>query len=719
MPDPAPGLRLFRRAAVPFRRAWQWFRYLPRVIQAGLALVLVGGLAGGGYYLTTVLQRRATHKEAMSGWADYDTAARKTDLPGMKAGLDRVLAAQPGNPLATRRMAALEAQAADDDDPDLARILLNHHLREERVAEAAREAEKVLARHPKDWRSICVVAHHALQVKKDPKEAKDRLGQLPDPTDPQAHVDRGGLLYALRLYQFLGEDPKPIYTLIVRRLLPILPGGTAAAAPPSAKSQLIECYLAPFADPVNLPELAAQWAAASQLADRAVSEAAEAGDVPILVRLGGLGQPMLRALALIADRERMPPDRFAALAKEINDRTRKVWEVVRRKAPTRPESYHGLAQLALRADDPVTAREVLFEGLAACGDRVELLDLLLPVARRAGDPVEAAAVAWKAAAEAKTDPAKWCLAAHALRAAGRRDLAIDACVAAREIAPNYPTACRTEALLWLETGEPREAIGRLRLLGTEAARADPMVAWLFARALVENGQFGEAGERMDAQEARGHPAAAVAFLRGVFDAAPARDTADGPVTRARWVADRADRLLGRRLDDPIARRVMADALARQSELASPPWDDGVARRALLAYDGLPSADREDLAVVATVAHLRLKAIKADAGQALRAAAPLAEPANVPLLTPVQLEVLGAVLTANGRHKEAIPALERAVRSSGATAGCWAQLALAYHADRRPREARAALGQALNVPTRSSREQFEWNAAKQLIERETP
>jgi hypothetical protein len=195
--------------------------------------------------------------------------------------------------------------------------------------------------------------------------------------------------------------------------------------------------------------------------------------------------------------------------------------------------------------------------------------------------------------------------------------------------------------------------------------------------------------------------------------------------RAKWVADQADRLLARRPDDPAARRVLADALARRSELSSPPWDPDTARTAIRVYDTLPAEQREDLAVVAAAAGLRLKAVKDPAG-ALRAAAALQDPANAPLLGPAQAEVLAAVLTANGDPAGAIRVLDRVCAPPPiggtvprGTAGCWVQLALAYHAARRPADAAAALDMALRVPTRSSREQAEWAAAKLILQRENP
>src|SRR5207249_3400404 len=136
--------------------------------------------------------------------------------------------------------------------------------------------------------------------------------------------------------------------------------------------------------------------------------------------------------------------------------------------------------------------------------------------------------------------------------------------------------------------------------------------------------------------------------------------------------------------DPSARRLLADALYRQSELSDPPWAAEPARAALRAYQTLPTADQDDVAVAAAVAALHLKALD-DPGAALRAAARLRDPAAPPL-APAQVEVLAAVLTANGDPVGAVrvlgpvcvaPSVDGAV--PGGTAGCWVQLARAHHA----------------------------------------
>src|SRR5438105_610791 len=117
MPDPSSPSRWLHVLAAPFVRIGRWFHYAPRPVRVAVALIVLVGLAAGGYFGSTYLKKRATTREVAAGWREFEHAANKTDLPGMHAALDRVLAANPTNPAATRRKAALAAESADPDDP--------------------------------------------------------------------------------------------------------------------------------------------------------------------------------------------------------------------------------------------------------------------------------------------------------------------------------------------------------------------------------------------------------------------------------------------------------------------------------------------------------------------------------------------------------------------------------------------------------------------------
>jgi hypothetical protein len=637
--DPA-GPPCRARWAAPFRLAGRCLYSTPRPLLVALAAILVVAAACGVYFATYHLKKQAVAREVALGRQDCEEALGKADLVALRPALDRVLAADPHDAPAAARRAALDAGSADPDDIALAAALMNDHLRHDRPAEAAREAAKVHARDPRRWQPLCVLAHHALHVDHDADAARRWFDALPDPDDPAAAVEPAGLLHAIQLAGWLDRDARPLRRVVVRRVLHFLPGPAAATAPPAGKAQLIECYLQPFADPASLAELAGYWGVVARLADSAVAGATEAGDVPALLRLGRLGPRVLVALTRLRDDGHVPADRFAVHAKEVHDWTRRAWQAARERAPTEAEPYRGLVLIAAAEGKLSLAVETLSRGLAACGDRPELLDLLTPLARVGRNPGAALRLTWAAAEKADTDPTKWCLAASAALAAGDRLKALAACEKARRSAAAHPWACTTEAGLWLEEGRPGRALELLRGLDRSVSLADPARTRRYALALVESDRpIEEVREVADEVLRIGKPtAAAVAFLRGVLDAR--RPGAD----RAAWVADRARKLLADRPGESLPRRLLAEALYRQSELSDPPWAVDPARAALLAYQGLPAADRARAAVAAAVAALYLKALN-DPAAALRAAAPLRD--ATARLTPAQAEVLGAVLTANG------------------------------------------------------------------------
>jgi predicted Zn-dependent protease len=638
----------------------------------------------------------------------------------MRAALDRVLAAAPGDAGATRYRAILDRGEAEPDTPDLALVLLTHYVRTDRLPEAAREAEKVLAKFPKHWQARCTLAHHALAVRKDPARAAELLEQLPDPEDPAAAVSLGGVLHAVKLSGLVGRDSGPLRRLIVRRLLPYM-RGAAASAPAGAKVQLVACYLEPFADADALGELAPFWAAADKLADDAVNEAAAAGDVAVLTQLAELGPRMRGALGALHahDSTRLPDDRFRALLTAVDDRTRRAWQAVREKQPAGTGPYLGLARLALQAGDPNAAVRELVGGLAACGDRNELLAALLAVAERFGTPDEVRPVAeslWNAAGAAKDDPEKWCLAARGLIAADRADRAMEACAMARAVRPDYPPARAIEAAVWVRAGEFFRAREALAPLG-EAVRTDPALVRLHARVLVGSGLWVTLDDEFQKVREQSKSRGAVAFLLGVHDAPP-------DAARAAWVAAKAEFVPANDPAATLAARLRAESLYRLADLSAAPhpkggglppvWDAGRVAAALRAFEQLPLAERLDAEVIASVATLQVKG-QGNAAAALRTAEALL--ARETALGAAHLEVAGAVLLANDRAADAVRVLERAAKMPKASAGCRVALALAYHRTGQADRRRDALIAAERAPGRTDREHAELVAAKLLFARE--
>ena len=100
-------------------------------------------------------------------------------------------------------------------------------------------------------------------------------------------------------------------------------------------------------------------------------------------------------------------------------------------------------------------------------------------------------------------------------------------------------------------------------------------------------------------------------------------------------------------DDPVARRLYADALFRQTESGTPAWSPDLARATLRAYDGLPTAVRSDPDVITAVAAVQLRGLK-DSGAALRTIAPLRGEEAEGMLGMTHREIMAAVYTAKSR-----------------------------------------------------------------------
>jgi Flp pilus assembly protein TadD len=719
----------------PFRRVGRWFAHQPRTLQIWLAVVLVAGLATAGIFGRLYLAERATSREVTAAWHDFDDAARKTDLDEMRTALGSVLAASPNDSTATRYRDILDRGEADPDTPELARVLLAHFIRTDQLPEAAREAEKVLAKYPKHWQAHCSLAHFALQVRHDPGLAERQLGQLPDPADPDAMIDIGGLLYALRLSELVGHDTGALHRIIVQRLAPSIRTPSATNASPAAKAQIVSCYLEPFRDPASLGELASYWAAADRLVDDAVNEAIAAGDIAVLAQLAALGPRMRSALVALRnhDPNRLPDDRVLPLLKAIDDRTRRAWQTVREKEPDRPDAYKGLAILSLTENDVAGAQRQIEDGLLACGDRAELLELLANVVAQHGSRekiLEVADRVWDAAVKAQNDAGKWCLAAEIALVVSRLgfhhdDYALAACQKAREIAPNHPWACVTESELWIARENFLKARESLAALGEPAIFTNPRAVRLHARILVGSGLWvlinDEYKKVADAQARLKTRTSvlAVAFLFGVLEAPPNAE-------RAAWVAAKAELVLAA---DPEARGaafLRADSLCRLADLSAvanpkgaalpPQWNADRVSAALHALDQLPPDERANPGVNAAVAALQLKG-QGNAAAAMRTIAPLLQIESA--LGGQHLEILGAVLAANDRPADAVRVLERAARFPRPSAGGLVALALAYHQSKQPLEARRALAAAESMPNRTEREQAELIAAKLLFQRENP
>src|SRR5207237_8127030 len=105
--DSHPAPRRARALTAPFRRAWRWFAHQPLALRVGMVAVAVAGLAVGGFYARSVLQKQDAAREVADGWRDFQESLQKTDLTAMRAALARVQAAAPDDAGAARYLGIL------------------------------------------------------------------------------------------------------------------------------------------------------------------------------------------------------------------------------------------------------------------------------------------------------------------------------------------------------------------------------------------------------------------------------------------------------------------------------------------------------------------------------------------------------------------------------------------------------------------------------------
>ncbi len=712
------------RAAFPFRAvfvslprfAYRWFRGAPRWLQAVLLLVALGAGGSGGYYAFHTRMETLKHRKVGGAWQRFEQALRAGREPEMRAALDDVLAADPADARAARWRQALDTGEGDPGDPVMVFYTLGMNLRQGKLAEAAREADKRLAHEPHDWSARCVRAQAAL-ARGDRAAANEELDKLISADDPRSNASPVNLLQAIHLFRALGRDTASLRNVAQNHVVEQLRRPSAQRRPPGEKALLVEFYaesFEPTADKPQPPAVAQGWAPAARLADQATDEAIEAGDLTALARIGRAGPRLDAGLRMLRRHDQITAEQFTDLSRELEDRTRRAWQAVRDKDPKNPEAYRGLADSYWRAGTAEGRRlalETTVEGLKATGGTPQLYLVFSNILKLLGHPEAAWNELSRAAEERPGEPVLWMLASEAAFAAGRRDLVLHACQKVREKDPDNRWATLTEARALLEGGYPQQAVELLLKFGEPALAAAPGAGRVFARALTEAGQESRVeGFLTLAEQAAtkaNAPEAAVAVLVGWSEARPADPE------RGRTIAARADRLLARWPDDPDLYRVRAAALFAAAEGTDPPWDQTRVREAAQAAERLRAKFPDDPEAATWLGWLRLAENKPE--RALADLAPLRTPEAAPRLTAPQIELLGAVYRRTGKLDEAVRLLKPAADAPEAPAGVFVQLALAYHDRGQPDEARAALERARNRP-RTPREHADYVAAYRAIQR---
>jgi tetratricopeptide (TPR) repeat protein len=307
----------------------------------------------------------------------------------------------------------------------------------------------------------------------------------------------------------------------------------------------------------------------------------------------------------------------------------------------------------------------------------------------------------RAARARPDDLPRWRLLSEAAVAAGRPDVALDACQEALRLQPALAWACRLRAEVLLGLGRAAEAVAALDPV-RDALAGDSAGAELYVQALAESKVLPQVEPFL--RRAADGPRPVPVLLGG----ARALLAAGRPDLASRWAEEAARHAP----DDKAARRLLADSLRAWAEQdGAPAWDRERVRAAIDAYEWLRQREPEDLAVLNNIAWLQLKGL-GQSDLAFRTLAPLRAKESAADLSPEMLETLAAVYLGRGQAEPAVRLLERAARSSRPRASYLVHLALAYQQLGRRDDARRCLVRAASLP-RSTREDAN---LKQAIQR---
>ena len=348
-------------------------------------------------------------------------------------------------------------------------------------------------------------------------------------------------------------------------------------------------------------------------------------------------------------------------------------------------------------------RERIVRGLEICGDEPQLLSLFLRVCIAENSPADAMKRCFAAAERKPADLAMWLLAADAALAARQRDKAIIACRNARDIAPNKLLVARVEVRMWCEAGFPNEAWKVISLYPQTDVARDPIALRYYTRAAIECGEEAKfaivqtlANETANAAK---DPTLPLAIAQGFADTP---DDAERLIRTAKT----ASAILDRWPSATAAAKIRANVLVRKLELGATPWDRKAVDEAVKACEFALAAEPLESTITGHLAWLKLRG-QDDAAAAIRLIAPLR--ANPNRLSSDQIEIVGAVLLANGQPEEAARVLELGSQLSQRKAGTLIQLSRVYRTLGRMSDAESILTVAVTIP-QTARERIDYRNA---------
>ena len=678
-------------------------RSLPLAIRLAAIAVLLPTIGYGGYLAYQKYDARSRNRAVVAEWQQFEIAAGKGAEPiELQAILSKILAIQPTDPNALARRDALDCGSSDIGDQSMVVMLMRGHIFAGRIGDAAREAAKRHATEPRDWFANCVLAHDAL-IHGNRDKANPYLTALSNPDSHAIGIEPGGLRYGIEVLRMAGRDVSPIRAFLTKRVLPVMRGENVAKLPPRSLAQFAHCYAETLLADELSPGLAEFWVPATRLAERALSGAKETDDRIAAEQVGELGPRLADGLIRLRAAKQIVDEQKNELATENEDRTVRAWRFVLQKQAKSPAAYAGLALSAARTGNPEEVRERIARGLEICGDDPQLLSLFLRVCIVENRPADAMERCFTAAETKPSDLSVWLLAADAALAAGQRDKALIACRYARDLAPNKLLVARVETRMWCEAGFPNEAWKVISMYPQTDVARDPIALRYYTRAAIE---FGEEAKFAIVQTLANETANAA--KDPTLPLAIAQGFADTPDDAERLIrtAKTASAILDRWPSATAAAKIRANVLVRKLELGATPWDRKAVDEAVKACEFALAAEPLESTITGHLAWLKLRG-QDDTAAAIRLIAPLR--ANPNRLSSDQIEIVGAVLLANGQPEEAARVLELGSQLSQRKAGTLIQLSRVYRTLGRMSDAESILTSAATIP-QTARERIDYRNA---------
>jgi pentatricopeptide repeat protein len=484
-------------------------------------------------------------------------------------------------------------------------------------------------------------------------------------------------------------------------ILPRLRSKDMIHFPIGDKLFLIRCYFIALSQLDSRPWLTRYWVPV-QTAYQSIMDD-PAADVATLVLIGQVAQKdSLKSLQEFLRRRLVSKDEFNAMAVDVLERQKALWEDVIRREPRNQWGFIGLAECHSAVGQGPLAEEVAARGLKACGPTPDLVAATAELLRRT-DPQRGLTFLETVLREEDLTPRMCFVFEQVATQAGRPDKALAACRKAIEQDPKLYWARLRQAEICMRLDRFTEAAGAFEPMKAELVN-DPKGCGLYVEALCKCGSYQLAEEFLEKMAAKNCP------VDVLLSSAKGLQAARRPAETVRWAKRAIDK-------DPLnveALLLVADNTRVLADAEPLGWDRNLAREALQAYRAVERQQPDNLKVVNNIAWLELKALglTRDAYKSAEKLRAIQTQTGIPA---EYLETLGAVYIGVEQFDQAVIVLRNAVSTAGGRVSFYIHLALAYHGLKQQAMAEQYLSKAAEMP-KSPKELTELYEAARTIYR---